>query len=116
MQKSAFGVLGRTVVSWGMNPVVAAGTSSFLTEIAQYNGQQSKKNANGNSSGSNGSITPTGSQIIPGYERFIYDSIIPAGFNLIMDKNFRPTDGQSLMVSSKLLTNSSVSEKAFTDL
>ncbi len=109
VQKQAFGFLERTIALWATDPELGP-ASPFLTEIAAKNGGMpgngDKKSFSGGSS--NGSITPTGgaagTQVVPGYQTMVYDIVLPAGFNLIMNKSFRLKDGQSGMVSRYVLS------------
>ena len=67
-QKAAFQFLGRCVVAW-------------LEPVAGVNGQ-----ANGQS------------QTLPGFERFVYERLIPSAFAVLSSPQFNIKDGQMLVV------------------
>lgn len=70
--KAAFTFLGRCVSVWGRRP----------EEIAA--------NGNGNAL--------AGAQSLPGFERFIYEQLVPLAFKVLSLPNFNIKDGQMLMV------------------
>lgn len=69
-QKAAFQFLGRCITTW-------------LEPVAGANGQ-----ANGQS------------QALPGFERFVYERLIPSAFSVLSSPQFNIKDGQMLVVSS----------------
>lgn len=67
-QRAAFQFLGRCVTTW-------------LEPIAAPNGQ-----ANGQS------------QSLPGFERYVYERLIPSAFSVLASSQFNVKDGQMLVV------------------
>lgn len=72
-QKAAFQFLGRCVAVWGQPPAPAAAPA-----------------------GANGAAEP--SQGLPGFERFIYDRLVPSAFKVLSSPQFNIKDGQMLTV------------------
>jgi exportin-T len=68
-QKSAFSFFGRCVQVW-CNPQPSSTGGNAL-----------------------------GPQILPGFERFVYERLVPAAFAVLSSPQFNPKDGQMLMVS-----------------
>lgn len=44
-----------------------------------------------------------GPQILPGFERFVYERLVPAAFAVLSSPQFNPKDGQMLTVSHVIL-------------
>ena len=70
-QKAAFQFFGRCVTTW-------------LEPIASTNGQ-----ANGQT------------QTLPGFERFVYERLIPSAFAVLSSPQFNIKDGQMLVVCTR---------------
>jgi exportin-T len=70
--KAAFAFLGRGVAVWGQVPLQAASSTE-------------------------GAARPSGG--LPGFERFIYDQLIPSAFKVVSLPEFNIKDGQMLTVS-----------------
>lgn len=76
-QKMSFSILLKMVNAW-MGP----------SAISQQNGL--------NTSGDEGPGRPMAP--LPGFDQFVYNSVIRVCFEVPMKQNFNPSDGQSLMV------------------
>lgn len=74
-QKAAFTFLGRCVSVWGQPP----------TQAGVANGSEP-------------------SQGLPGFERFIYDQLVPSAFKVLSSPQFNVKDGQMLTVSLLYMT------------
>jgi exportin-T len=69
-QRAAFGFLSKSVNVWGQPP----------------------------SDATNGEIAP-GSQGVPGFERFVYDNVVPTAFAVLSLPELNIKDGQVIVVS-----------------
>ncbi|KZT57628.1 ARM repeat-containing protein [Calocera cornea HHB12733] len=81
-QKLAFIILSKGVAAWGVNPALPAPNGT----VAAPNG-------------TNGIVHPPPStQPIPGFERFIYDHLIPLAFRVPLEPNLRFKDAETHLV------------------
>lgn len=88
-QKLAFSILARAVVAWAFNP--AAVRIALAGPLALGTGPEAK-------------ILPT-TQVIPGFEAYAYERLLPLCFEVPSNAAFRPKDGQSQLVSFNILLN-----------
>lgn len=70
-QRAAFAFLSKSVGAWGQPP----------------------------SDATNGEIVPV-SQGVPGFERFVYDNVVPTAFAVLSVPNLNIKDGQVIVVSA----------------
>ncbi|CDZ96539.1 Nuclear mRNA export factor receptor LOS1/Exportin-t (importin beta superfamily) [Phaffia rhodozyma] len=86
LQKLAFGILSRVTIAWATNPsaarVTLAGTQGVGSNVA-------------------GPLPTT--QVIPGFEGYIYDRLIPLCFEVPSNPAFRIKDGQAQLVMSEVV-------------
>lgn len=97
-QKAAIFLLMRTIQTWAAAPGLP---TAFLTEAALLNKENKKStkvNSNVLTSGST-SASGTSGQVVPGYETVMYERIVPAMFQTILDPEFKAKDGQASLVS-----------------
>ena len=87
-QKLAFSILARTVVAWAFNPAVPR--IALAGPVYLGVGPEAK-------------ILPT-TQVIPGFEAYIYDRLLPLCFEVPSNAAFRPKDGQSQLVMAEIAT------------
>jgi hypothetical protein len=93
-QKAAFFVLMRSLQSWSF---LADSPTAFLTEGALLN-KESKKQVKVTGNPTNAASAVGTTQYLPGYEAIIYERIVPAGFQTILDPEFQAKDGQASLV------------------
>lgn len=80
-QRLAFGILAKAITAWATNPGAVA------VPVAANNGP-----------GGVPPLVPT-TQVIPGFEGFIYDRLIPLAFEIPTNPTFKIKDGQAQLVS-----------------
>ncbi|KZO89899.1 ARM repeat-containing protein [Calocera viscosa TUFC12733] len=85
-QKLAFIILSKGVAAWGINPALPAPNGSAAA-----------------SNGTNGIVHPPPStQPIPGFERFIYDQLIPLAFRVPLNPDMRLKDAEASLVLTEV--------------
>ncbi|KAJ3023991.1 pre-tRNA nuclear export protein [Thoreauomyces humboldtii] len=104
-QKIAFNVLSKCVVSWGAGPKALppkdpisvngkmnkSGSASSITTPSTFNANKAK---------SLSTMAPKTS--LPGFDRFIYESILPVLFEVPLASSFDPKDGMSYLVMTEI--------------
>lgn len=93
-QKLAFSVLAKMVISWG------------VSESGHLKGMPAKLSKKGPGSakadkGKQPEATPPKSAL-PGFDQFIYESVVPILFEVPMNPAFNPGDGQCYLVMSEI--------------
>ncbi|EJU04760.1 Xpo1-domain-containing protein [Dacryopinax primogenitus] len=84
-QKLAFIILSKAVAAWGVNPALPS------------------TNGTSTPNGTNGIVrAPPSTQPIPGFDRFIYDQLIPLAFRVPLNPDLRFKDAETTLVLAEV--------------